>query len=92
MYFYFGFNCQGLEDPLKVYDAIEVAARDEVIACGGSISHHHGIGKLRKRWLQESISPTGINILRALKQELDPKNIFAANNLFNHQAENKSKL
>ncbi|CAD5219211.1 unnamed protein product [Bursaphelenchus xylophilus] len=90
VYFYFGFNCTGLDDPLAVYDAIEVAARDEVIACGGSISHHHGIGKLRKRWLSSSISPTGISVLKALKQELDPKNIFAANNLFD--AEPKSKL
>ncbi|KAJ1355149.1 Alkyldihydroxyacetonephosphate synthase [Parelaphostrongylus tenuis] len=49
VYFYFGFNTRGLHNGLEVYDKIETAARDEIIACGGSISHHHGIGKLRKQ-------------------------------------------
>ena len=42
VYFYFGLNYRGLADPLHVHEAIETAARDEIIACGGSISHHHG--------------------------------------------------
>src|SRR4051812_31148232 len=42
VYFYFGLNYRGLADPLHVYESIETAARDEIIACGGSISHHHG--------------------------------------------------
>ncbi|KAI6235440.1 Alkylglycerone-phosphate synthase [Aphelenchoides besseyi] len=81
VYFYFGYNCQGLANALEIYDKIEIAARDEVIACGGSISHHHGVGKLRKRWLSATISPVGMGVLRALKTELDPQNIFASNNL-----------
>jgi alkyldihydroxyacetonephosphate synthase len=75
---------------LEVYDKLEVAARNEVIACGGSISHHHGVGKLRRRWLQDTISPVGIKVLRALKNELDPNNIFASNNLL--EEEEKSKI
>lgn len=50
VYFYFGFNFEGIEDPVEVYHIIEERARDEIIASGGSISHHHGIGKLRKKW------------------------------------------
>lgn len=46
VYFYFGFIWQGLDDPVAVYTAIEHDARDEIIKQGGSISHHHGIGKL----------------------------------------------
>jgi alkyldihydroxyacetonephosphate synthase len=86
VYFYFGFNYQdGINgaDPTHVYEDIERAARDEIIACGGSISHHHGIGKLRKQWLEKTISPVGLGMLRAVKQYVDPDNIFANGNLMN---------
>lgn len=50
VYFYFGFNWTGLADPVGSYEQIEERARDEIIACGGSISHHHGVGKMRRKW------------------------------------------
>ncbi|GMT17269.1 hypothetical protein PFISCL1PPCAC_8566, partial [Pristionchus fissidentatus] len=81
VYFYFGFNSRGLKDPMHVYEAIETAARDEIIACGGSISHHHGIGKLRKQWVDTTVGPIAISVMGAIKNELDPKNIFANNNI-----------
>nr|XP_014349357.1 PREDICTED: alkyldihydroxyacetonephosphate synthase, peroxisomal isoform X2 [Latimeria chalumnae] len=42
VYFYFAFNYRGISDPLHVYDQIEAAAREEILATGGSLSHHHG--------------------------------------------------
>lgn len=42
IYVYFGFRYDGIKDPVKAYSEIEDAARDEVMKCGGSISHHHG--------------------------------------------------
>jgi alkyldihydroxyacetonephosphate synthase len=42
VYIYFGFHHYGLEDPVKVYSEIEDGAREEIMKCGGSISHHHG--------------------------------------------------
>ena len=33
---------QGLADPMATFHKVEVAARGECIANGGSISHHHG--------------------------------------------------
>uniref|UniRef100_A0A7E4VL31 Alkylglycerone-phosphate synthase n=1 Tax=Panagrellus redivivus TaxID=6233 RepID=A0A7E4VL31_PANRE len=89
VYFYLGFNGNGVPDPLYVYDSIEVAARDEIIACGGSISHHHGIGKLRKQWLPATIGEIGVSLLQSIKNEIDPKNVFANNNLVDTH---KSKL
>ncbi|KAK6035459.1 FAD linked oxidase protein [Cooperia oncophora] len=67
VYFYFGFNGRGLSNPLEVYDKIETAARDEIIACGGSISHHHGIGKLRNNWMLTSQGAVGVSLLKAIK-------------------------
>lgn len=81
VYFYFGFLYTGLADPLEAFHHVEVAARDEVIANGGSISHHHGVGKIRKRWVQDTLSPAGVEMIRAVKQRMDPKNIFACGNL-----------
>uniref|UniRef100_A0A0N5AGU1 ATP-dependent (S)-NAD(P)H-hydrate dehydratase n=1 Tax=Syphacia muris TaxID=451379 RepID=A0A0N5AGU1_9BILA len=73
VYFYFGFNYRGVKDPLSVYDKIEAAARDEILACGGSISHHHGVGKLRRPWMRATVGETGISIIKAIKDELDPR-------------------
>lgn len=81
VYFYFAFNYQGVSDPVHTYECIEAAARDEIIASGGSISHHHGVGKLRKRWLSQTVSNIGVEMLKAIKERVDPKNIFANGNL-----------
>ncbi|XP_059472102.1 alkyldihydroxyacetonephosphate synthase-like [Neocloeon triangulifer] len=88
VYFYFAFH-RGLwnfQKALHVYDEIEEVARDEVIACGGNISHHHGIGKKRQKWLPKQVSPLGVSLYRAIKQQIDPKNIFAAGNLLEMKA------
>lgn len=81
VYFYFGFNYIGLSDPVEAYEHIENCARDEILSCGGSLSHHHGVGKLRSRWYSQSVSTVGVGLYKAAKLELDPKNIFAAGNL-----------
>jgi alkyldihydroxyacetonephosphate synthase len=43
--------------------------------CGGTIAHHHGIGRLRSRWMPDEHGE-GLAILRALKQALDPHGIM----------------
>jgi alkyldihydroxyacetonephosphate synthase len=48
---------------------------------GGSISHHHGVGKIRAKWYKQSVSNIGVNLYKSAKVELDPNNIFALNNL-----------
>ena len=63
------------------YEAIETAARNEIISMGGSISHHHGIGKVRKQWLEDTVSPVGLGMMRAIKEYVDPNNVFANGNL-----------
>lgn len=81
VYFYFGFIFRTLSDPLEKFTQIECIARDEIIKCGGSLSHHHGVGKLRMKWLPECISPVGCDMLKALKQTVDPTNVFGNGNL-----------
>jgi len=46
-----------------------------------SISHHHGIGKLRKDFMPATVTEPGMEILRGLKKTIDPQNIFHNGNL-----------
>jgi len=82
VYFYFGIQFKGVSDPVAKFTEIEHSAREEIIKCGGSISHHHGVGKHRKSFLPEMIGQIGIDTLRSIKKSIDPKNIFANGNLF----------
>ena len=47
---------------------------------GGSLSHHHGIGKIRKRFMKRVMTPVAYEMMHDFKQSIDPKNIFAINN------------
>jgi alkyldihydroxyacetonephosphate synthase len=46
------------------------------VAVGVGISHHHGIGRLRRDWLVHEVGDAGIAVLRALKRALDPDGLF----------------
>lgn len=81
IYFYFGLNYYGLTDPVKVYNDIESDARDEILASGGSLSHHHGVGKIRRRWMKQTIGEHGIGMIEAVKKYIDPTNVFASANI-----------
>ncbi|ALC41922.1 CG10253 [Drosophila busckii] len=81
IYFYFGFRSLDMSNAVHVFEAIEHCARDEILACGGSLSHHHGVGKIRSHWYRNAVTETGANLYAAAKQHLDPRNIFAAGNL-----------
>lgn len=81
VYFYFGFKWNGVGNPVTTYEHLEELARDEILASGGSLSHHHGVGKLRSRWFPSQVSKLGVELYRATKRQLDPKNIFANGNI-----------
>jgi len=81
IYFYFGFRSTDVSDPVELFEAIEHSARDEILSCGGSLSHHHGVGKIRSHWYRNAVTETGSSLYSAAKRHLDPKNIFALGNL-----------
>jgi alkyldihydroxyacetonephosphate synthase len=72
------FYSRGVADPVGVYHEIESEARREIIAAGGSISHHHGVGKLRLPFVSDIMSPGMISWRDEMKSALDPQGIFAA--------------
>ena len=44
-------------------------------AAGGTIAHHHGIGRLRVPWLERELGGAH-PVLRAIKRALDPAGIM----------------
>jgi alkyldihydroxyacetonephosphate synthase len=80
VYFYFGYYYKGVEGASEIYSQMERAARDEILRVGGSLSHHHGIGKLRKAFLPEILSDTALRWRRDMKRALDPDDVFGCGN------------
>lgn len=80
IYFYFGFYYKGVPHPAQVYKELEYMAREEILRSGGSLSHHHGVGKIRRAFLPAIMSPTALDWKRELKRAVDPENIFGAGN------------
>jgi alkyldihydroxyacetonephosphate synthase len=80
IYFYFAFYHKGVERPSQVFTELERIARDEILLSGGSLSHHHGIGKLRRSFLPRIMSATALEWSAEVKRAIDPTNIFGAGN------------
>jgi FAD/FMN-containing dehydrogenase len=53
-----------------------------VLGLGGTIAAEHGIGKLKRRWLELQLSPLQLALMRAVKRELDPLGLLAPGNIF----------
>ena len=83
IYFTHGFSARGVENPDRAFAAIERAMRETIMANGGSISHHHGVGKLRRDFIPQTLTPAAVDLLRDVKAAADPGNVFGiANNIF----------
>ena len=54
--------------------AVNTLVYDAVCARGGSISAEHGVGALKRDELAQRKSPVALQLMRAIKQALDPQN------------------
>ncbi|HUC37877.1 MAG TPA: FAD-binding oxidoreductase [Acidimicrobiales bacterium] len=57
------------------YEAAWQAVMDAVLERGGSISHHHGIGINRARFMAPALG-RGLGLMAAIKDALDPRGIL----------------
>ncbi len=73
---YFTVGCAALEQPREQWRQAKAAAGDAIESSGGSISHHHGIGRDHLPWYQREIGSLASAVLRAVKSELDPAGIL----------------
>jgi alkyldihydroxyacetonephosphate synthase len=73
---YFTFLARQEDDALAQWRAAKTAASEAIVAGGGTITHHHAIGRDHRRWLAAEDGELGIEVLRAAKQRLDPTGIM----------------
>jgi alkyldihydroxyacetonephosphate synthase len=87
MYFVYNYhiNCEP-EDEMRIYHhPIQRIIVEESLKAGGSMCHHHGIGKYRNEWTKEEHG-SAYYILAKLKEAFDPKGIMNFGTIF-HQEE-----
>jgi glycolate oxidase len=66
-------------------EALTVAIRElftEVIKMGGTISGEHGIGLVQKPYMDLAFRPTGLDLMRGIKQVFDPNGILNPGKIF----------
>ncbi|GEK79672.1 FAD-binding oxidoreductase [Agrococcus baldri] len=63
-------------DRLAAWERAKRRASDAIVDGGGTITHHHAIGRDHQPWLEREIGELGIRVLRAVKAELDPAGIL----------------
>jgi alkyldihydroxyacetonephosphate synthase len=49
---------------------------------GGSLAHHHGIGRVRRGYLERELGAGGVGLLRAVKRAIDPAGVMNPGVLF----------
>ncbi|MFW6694994.1 FAD-binding oxidoreductase [Streptomyces sp. MAR4 CNX-425] len=64
------------DDPLGAWERAKRAAGDAILECGGTISHHHGVGTDHRPWYAREIGSLGVAALRAVKASLDPAGVL----------------
>ena len=75
LYFTFVARQQAGEE-LEQWHAAKAAASDAILAAGGTITHHHAVGRDHAPWLPGEVGELGIELLRAAKATLDPAGIM----------------
>ena len=63
-------------DEVAQWDAIKAAVSETVIDAGGTITHHHAVGRDHRPWYEQQRPDPFASALRAAKRELDPKGIL----------------
>ena len=84
MYFNYFFNVVGVgpeEETTKYYLPIIGIICEETLRRGGSIVHHHGMGKARAPWVRDEYG-SSYYILETLKQAFDPGDIMNKGTIF----------
>jgi alkyldihydroxyacetonephosphate synthase len=72
---YFTFAGRPHEDVTGFYRRAWECVSDEVLRHGGALSHHHGVGHNRARFVPAALG-SGYRVLEDLKRLLDPENIM----------------
>jgi len=67
---------------LEQWAAAKRAASEAIVTHGGTITHHHAIGRDHAPYMEAEVGRTGLDVLRAVKEQLDPAGIMNPGKLF----------
>lgn len=71
---YFTFSALGNKSALiEQFSAIKIAASDALVKAGGTITHHHAVGRDHRRWYDQERPELFASALRSVKSALDPR-------------------
>ncbi len=63
-------------EEIEQWQAVKRAASEAIVATGGTITHHHAVGTDHAPYMEAEIGETGLDVLQAIKQQLDPSEIM----------------
>lgn len=81
VYLYYGIGPTTDRDQLETYEEVTKILRTAIKNAGGSLSHHHGVGKKSSSGYAEAVSRVGVEMLKSIKDRVDPNNVFDVGNL-----------
>ena len=63
-------------EEIEQWRQVKRAACEAIVAHGGTITHHHAVGRDHAPYMEAEVGETGLDVLRAVKAELDPAGIM----------------
>jgi alkyldihydroxyacetonephosphate synthase len=83
LYFVYDYtiNCSPREEIEVYHKPLNAIIVQEALRLGGSMVHHHGIGKYRTPWVQEEHG-SAYYLLSTLKDAFDPRGVMNAGTIF----------
>jgi alkyldihydroxyacetonephosphate synthase len=63
-------------EELEQWRAVKRAACEAIVAAGATITHHHAVGRDHTPYMEAEVGSTGLDVLRAVKEQLDPTGIM----------------
>ena len=64
------------EENIGEYGRFKGGIIDTILRHGGSLSHHHGVGRMMAPWMDAHLGKVQMDVLRALKRHFDPNSIM----------------
>ncbi len=64
------------EDSIAHYVSFQEGIINAIEKSGGSLSHHHGVGRMMAPWMERHLGAEQMDVLRALKNHFDPNGIM----------------
>jgi alkyldihydroxyacetonephosphate synthase len=61
---------------VEQWAAVKKAASEAIVANGATITHHHAVGRDHVPYMEAEVGETGLEVLRAVKERLDPTGIM----------------